>query len=744
MNKPAKALLLGMGTGILGVLCSIVPFTLALEENAGLGWLFSMRGHRTPPADVVIVSIDRESANALGLPSEPSNWPRAQHAALVEVLAAAGASVIVLDIFFREPGDTHDDSTLAMAMRAANRVVLFEYTKKEITRLFDETGNYSGELITQRLVPPVDTLAAAARAVTPFPLPVYPVKVSQYWAFTPGTGDLPTEPVATLQLHAASLYPALLELVAELLPGFTPDSTLSETNDLVRTIQGLRGVFIKNPGLAERMLDALAGDRQRRLTREEQRLLVALIRMYSGPDSRYLNYYGPPQAMTTLPYHQVLRPDKPRRSLPGGIDLSGKVVFVGYSERLHPEQLDEFYTVFSQANGLNLSGVEIAATAFANLLEDMPVSPLPVPAYYTLLLGWGLLAGMLVRLLPAVPAVIAGAGMTGLYLGTAHLLFSHTATWLPLVVPLLLQVPLALFAALLWHYLEVRRERESIRAAFGLYLPPGVVDQLAHDRADGRTQSHLMYGTCMSTDAHAYTPLAEGMEPEALGELMNAYYESLFQPVRKHDGIVSDVVGDAMLALWTSDSPDPDIRRKAILAALEINELLEADGDNTPAHRLPTRIGLHSGQILLGSIGAIDHYEYRAVGDIVNTSTRIQNLNTHLGTRVLLSQEVLAGSGDLISREVGTFILSGKTRPVVIHELLGLRGKTPCVYPGDYLSDFAAGLTAYRQGDRRSARGIFAQLCSEHPADGVARYYLDLCDQPPAPDLDGIIRMQVK
>jgi adenylate cyclase len=105
MNKPAKAILLGLFTGILGILASLIPFALDLEEHAGLDWLFTLRGPRTPRSDVVVVAIDKPSADALGLPNEPAKWPRKYHAKLIERLVAAGASVIVLDIFFEEPHD---------------------------------------------------------------------------------------------------------------------------------------------------------------------------------------------------------------------------------------------------------------------------------------------------------------------------------------------------------------------------------------------------------------------------------------------------------------------------------------------------------------------------------------------------------------------------------------------------------------------------------------------------------------
>jgi adenylate cyclase len=271
-----------------------------------------------------------------------------------------------------------------------------------------------------------------------------------------------------------------------------------------------------------------------------------------------------------------------------------------------------------------------------------------------------------------------------------------------------------------------------------------VVDELASKRADTQAAGQLMHGVCLSTDAYDYTRMSEAMPPAELGELMNAYYETLFQPVRNNNGIISDVVGDAMLALWAAVKREPAIQRQAIQAALEINRALTTPTSTAVQHCLQTRIGLHSGEILLGSIGAVDHYEYRAVGDIVNTSTRIQGLNSHLGTKILLSSEVLAGVAGLQTRELGSFILSGKSRPVVIHELLGAEADTEAASRSDYLAHFAEGLAAFRAGDWHMAGSIFTAMQAENRQDGVLQFFLARCSMQAPPDWDGMIRMELK
>ncbi|MEJ2231780.1 MAG: CHASE2 domain-containing protein, partial [Nitrospirales bacterium] len=170
----------------------------------------------------------------------------------------------------------------------------------------------------------------------------------------------------------------------------------------------------------------------------------------------------------------------------GQLDLKDKAVFVGRSEILLAERKDSFYTVFSQADGVFIGGVEIAATALANMLENSSVTPVTVRAHMLLLLFWGLLMGVICRMVPTVLAAGAVVGLSLLYLGGAAYQFQYDFTWYPLVIPLLVQGPLAFGSAVLWNYYETDRERKNMRKAFGYYLPNDVVDACPRTSAISR------------------------------------------------------------------------------------------------------------------------------------------------------------------------------------------------------------------------------------------------------------------
>jgi adenylate cyclase len=237
------------------------------------------------------------------------------------------------------------------------------------------------------------------------------------------------------------------------------------------------------------------------------------------------------------------------------------------------------------------------------------------------------------------------------------------------------------------------------------------------------------------------------MDPRELTALLKRYYEVVFEPVRRRGGIVSDVIGDSMMAIWTTTHPDAALRHEACLAALDIASSLTRLNESGHDLALPTRIGLHSGNMLLGNVGAMDHYEYRAVGDIVNTVTRIENLNKHLGTRILLSAEVLSGLDGFITRDVGRFLLRGKSKPVAVHELLGRMGEG-----GQEVTRlcrfFAEGLEAYRKQSWEEAIARFRECVRFCQTDGPSLYYLRLCEEhsedPPGEGWDGLVRLHEK
>ena len=751
MSPLSKAILLGFLVGVFGLVASPFRFTLGVEENTGLGLLFKLRGAREAPSDVVVISIDRESSEHLDLPDNPDKWPRSLHARLTDTLVREGARVVSFDVHFIEPKNPRDDILFARAMRRAGNVVLTEPLKEKEVPVAGGGGSGEASHNIVRVVPPIELFAQSAVATAPFTLPRIPFKVNRYFTFDPGAGDSPAMPVVALQLFGMGAYGEFVRLLERASPvhaGKLPANrdAAMKTLGVKGLIERIRGVFESEPSLAERMLKELDSVRNLPGDGETRRVIESLIRMYGGPRNRYINFFGPPGTVTTIPYYQALTI---RDGMLGDrrVDLKGKAVFVGLSEVLLAERKDSFYTVFSKANGTFIAGVEISATAFSNLLADAPVKPVGLPVHILVLLGWGILTGVLSRRFTIGVAAAGVVGLSVLYVVAARYRFESHNEWLPVAVPLFLQAPVAFFGAVVWNYLDADKEKQNIKSAFEHYLPKDVVDQLSKDIAHIQTGGRVVYGICMFSDAAEYTTLSEMMDPHELGKFMNRYYETMFRPVKRHGGFISGVIGDSMLALWVSARSEADLRDKACFAAVDIHKDLQSYDESFEGVKLKTRIGLHCGQILLGHIGAMDFYEYTPMGDIVNTASRIEGLNKFLGTTVLVSDEVFHQLDGYLARDCGQFRLKGKNTPIRVHELW-CRMEDSDETQRDTCATFAGGLAAFQKGSWDEARGMFQRVIERLEEDGPSRFYLGLCElyrkDPPEEPWDGVVRMEKK
>lgn len=731
MSQFSKATLLGLATIFLGAAVYLLLNGLDWEENTGLDILFKLRGQQPAPGNIVIVAIDKQASDEFSLPNDSAQWPRSIHAQLVEKLARAQARSIIFDIFFKaDKGQT--DKDFANSISSANNVILFSHLKREILSLETAQAAHAHanrEINLEHEIAPTPVLARAPVALAPFALPKYPHKVTRFWTFRVPSGETPNLPAVSLQFYLKHVLPDFIDTMKQLDPSV-------DQVELYQQSQQPRGltVFMQSVRTIFKRSDILRTSWQQLPLGNELKVLFAL---YSGYNQRYLNFYGPPRSIATLSYAQALR------ETPDAF-FKDKAIFVGFSDQLQPEQKDNFYTVYSQRNGLDLSGVEIAATAFANLLYEKSIKPINLIVFISIITIFGLLLAYVSRMLQTTAAIIATLLLAASYFALTSYLFNAYQVWIPFMVPLLVMSPFALFVSLTWHYYDTNRERQRIRQAFGYYLPENVITDLARSSDKVQTDSQLMYGICLATDGEQYTSLAEQHSPEELSKLLNNYYQLLFEPVRKHKGIISDVVGDAMLAIWTSYQPDAYLKQAACEAALEI---IENISKNSNEHAIPTRIGLHAGEIVLGNVGAMDHFEYRAVGDIVNTTNRIQGLNKQLNTQVIISEDTLRHLDNFITRELGVFRLAGKRKPVKLYELICTESnvnnniKTKC-------SSFHKALVSFKQGHWETCQEQLKNVISHYPDDGPALFYIERCqqliDNPPGEDWQPVITLSEK
>ena len=694
--------------GLIGALLTISPWGLQLEENFALSLLFHVRGKRAAPAEVVVVSIDRRSVAALSMPDEPELWPRRLHADLVRKLDDAGAALIAFNIFF---GAAHgeEDEALAAALRQAGKVILTSYLKpRDVNEL----------IYAESLLQPIPPLADAALTTAPFLLPKRSQLVSQFLTFHGASGDAATMPAVLLHFfvlrEAADEFFALMRSWKPSLADYLSENRANSANrQYLDLVQMALAVEFQDAESVSSVLDA---GRTLRLPPERLALIAALLKLYAHRAPQYFNHYGPAGTVVTIPYHEILEhPEKYRES------LRGKVVLIGFSEDMQPESIEgAFYSVFSA-----ISSVELAATAFANLLENRTLQPAPLFGQFVGLFLWGYLIVSVGQIGTLRHTALTVGVLQAAYLLFCYWAFTLYAWWLPWLTPLIFQGGAAVLAAWVGRYREHYQERCKMQEVVERFVPVEVVSQLAERRScdDIARYGRLSFGVCLASDAGRYTELAESMGPMALGDLMNEYYGVIFRPIHDQGGWVSDVIGDAMLAIWTAPADSLELRHRALTSALNIRTAA-LRFEQSRRIKLPIRIGVHSGEMRIGYVGSSEHGEYRAVGDTVNTAARIEALNKLLGTQVLASETAIDGlEANFSARRLGNFQLAGKNQPVTVYEL----NEADSQRAGLLAARFADALDLFDAGRCQAALAGFLRLLEAFPDDGPSLFYVRLC-----------------
>lgn len=744
MKRWLKASIAGLFVALVGAGFAFTSLGTAFELAVGFPWLFHVRGPVAPPDNVVVVAIDGRTGEQLGLADKPRDWPRSIHGRLVDELVARGASAIAFDMFFGREKSAEDDQVFVDAVKRSGRVVLVELLTGKRQPISDAQGRHVGMVWAEEKLQPFPRLIDAATALATFPLPKEGASVYQYWAFKESTDNAPTLPAVALQLYARDAIGPVLDLLRAVAPeAFAQlpplDNAFGDARQLTNFMRALRSAFDSGPASLKGF--PATSPREPRILLEQ-----ALEAMYAGEANRFLNFYGPPGTISNVPYHAVIRGGDPNVS-DEALDFTDKVVFVGYSDLFDPGQPDRFYTVFTRDDGVDLSGVEIAATGFANLLTNRALAPLGESQVIAMLLLYGLAMGLIVYGLPAYLGVPIAIALSAIYATAAQLAFNDAAMLAPVATPLLVQAPLALFIGLLGQYLLERRRGQRISDAINYYLPDDIARDLAQDRFDEAKLNKVVFSTCLATDMAGFSTIAEQMPPGELAAYMNDYFETLAAPLKKHGVHVTEFRADAIMCAWTAEQPSPDPRRKALLAALDAGEAIEDFRVRHELSEVSLRIGLEAGWVYVGHAGGGGRFVYSIVGDSANTASRVEGLNKQVGTRILATGEVVEGFDDLLTRYLGAFQFVGKTEAMPIYEVLAPRDKASAEQLV-LCERFAAAIQDYEAGDWPAAAARLEQILTEFPDDGPTKFLLQHCskilsspDEHPEP---GVIRMDTK
>ncbi|MCB2100820.1 MAG: adenylate/guanylate cyclase domain-containing protein [Rhodobacterales bacterium] len=213
---------------------------------------------------------------------------------------------------------------------------------------------------------------------------------------------------------------------------------------------------------------------------------------------------------------------------------------------------------------------------------------------------------------------------------------------------------------------EGLRERERIRTLFGQYVPRAIAQTLIQDD-DGWLEAQAAEATVLFVDMEGFTALSERLTPDRLVKVLNAYFSVLVDILERHGGVVTQFQGDAILAIFNVPAPVPDHADQAVAAGCGI--LRQVAAAPIEGEWLNCRVGINTGPVVAGSVGAEGRLIYTVHGDAVNQAARLEQMNKELGTRLLVSQSTARLVQNCLLREVGTVGIRGKTHPVVVFSL---------------------------------------------------------------------------
>ena len=301
------------------------------------------------------------------------------------------------------------------------------------------------------------------------------------------------------------------------------------------------------------------------------------------------------------------------------------------------------------------------------------------------------------------------------------------------------------------------RTKEKIRDTFGKYVDPRIVAGLLDrpELTDPKGARREM--TILFCDMQGFTSFSEGMTPVGLVTVMNRYLTMLSEPVRRNGGIIDKYIGDAIMAFWGPPfAAAEDQARLGCYAALEQlaalpafqNELPDLMGVRRGFPKINVRIGIATGEVVVGNIGSEQTRNYTVIGDTVNIASRLEGASKAYGTRILIGERTRQLAGDAIEvREIDSVLVVGKSEPERLFELLGRKGEV-AVERLELRDTFAAALADYReQRWDRSADG-FRDCLTIVPDDMASQVFLDRIAQfrsePPAAEWNGVWALHAK
>jgi adenylate cyclase len=677
-------LIAGAVVALVFALYLAAPSFLKTVENKLYDLHFGLRGARAPGDQVAIVAIDDKSLAALGR----WPWPRSLLARVVRSAGDAGAKAIAIDILLSEP-EANDEA----------RVV------EKVSKRIDALGIPPSSAVAQALRREFEDLGRAvdsdrqlATAVRDQGRTVLAV-VFDIKRGVPQTAPEPSAPAFKSALVRFRHYaergrypPPSAERATLPIPPFEESALALGHVTMIPDHDGTtrweapvfeyRGSYY--PSLAVQAVRVARGVDPAALQLDFGRaLVVGDVEVPVDPRNRMLiDWAGPPGTFATVSAVDLVNGKVPAAALRDRIVFIGATAAGTYDLRVTP---------MSPVS----PGVEKHATVAANILTRRFLQR---PDWVELLeaagiVFWPLLLTLVLPRVRPVTSLAVVAVLWAAFYGAVHVAFLR-GLWLPLVYPTV-AIALGFVGITVYRLLTEERQRLWTKRAFQHFVSPEVVEQLVENPAALQFGGEARTLTVLFSDIRDFTGYSERHPPQEVVQMLREYLTRMVDQVLAERGTLDKFIGDAVMAIFGAPVPLPDHAERACRAALRMmREMQVLQAEWIAAGREPFRIGIgiNTGEMVVGNLGSEQLFDYTVIGDEVNVGVRLETLNKDYETAnaIIISESTYrAAGGTLDVRRLGEVMVKGKTQPIVVYELLGLKAAARAEMAAMPLTDVA-------------------------------------------------------
>ena len=449
-----------------------------------------------------------------------------------------------------------------------------------------------------------------------------------------------------------------------------------------------------------------------------------------------INYVGKPETFPMYSFIDVLNgsiaPDA----------FENKIVLVGATAvNLHDNQIT------SVSYGRPMSGVEIHANAIQTILQGKYLTD--ETQLNTIAAIWILsfIICILMAYTPILPATIIVAVSIVAYLVYSFVSFDH-GTIRNIIFPFMVFITSYISLALYRYFVEYN-QRKFLKKAFSLYVSPAILDEIIKNPKNLTLGGSRREMTVLFADIAGFTTISERIPPDELSQMLNQYLTRVSRIIFSYNGVIDKFIGDAVMAFWNAPLDDKNHALNACEAALKVEDeikVIREEWEHLDIQHFSVRIGINTGDMVVGNMGSDMRFDYTVLGDNVNLASRLEGINKQYGTYITISQSTYELVQDkVVVRFLDTVAVKGKKKGVKIYELRAV-GK-PTRDEKDFLEEYEAARSLYEKGDFDNAHSAFLALQEKHPEDGPIQTLLKRSEEyskkPPA-DWDGIYRSTSK